>query len=370
MILKHKDHFHGSDLEKIEAIYGIQRDTIISYSANVNPLGISPQAADAIAHNLHCIEAYPDRDYTALKQSIADYAGCDTSQVLVGNGTTELISHVIAHTLPKKALILGPTYSEYEHSVSVCNGSSVYFPLQEKDGFALRVEALTDKLTDDTDLLVICNPNNPTGTCIPLSDMRTILNCCMEHGIFVMVDETYIEFVSDLKRYSAIPLTNDYNNLIVLRGVSKFFAAPGLRLGYAVTGNTNLLSRISTNADPWTINSFAELAGTVMFRDTSYIEKTRALIAAERERMYALFSHSSRFKAYMPSANFMLLRIEEEGLTAQSLFDACIREKMMIRDCSTFPFLDERYIRFCFLMPAQNDRLSEKLLSKSSGQNG
>ncbi len=363
MLLKHKDHFHGSDLEKIEQIYGIKRDEIISYSANVNPLGISPEAAKAIASHLHCIEAYPDREYTALKQSIADYAGCDTAQILVGNGTTELISHVIACTMPKKALILGPTYSEYEHSVSVCGGSTVYFPLQEKEGFALRVEALTEKLTDDTDLLVICNPNNPTGTCIGISDMRRILDCCMEHGIFVMVDETYIEFVADLGRVSAVPLANDYNNLIVLRGVSKFFAAPGLRLGYAVTGNANLLSKISANADPWTINSFAELAGTVMFRDHNYIEETRTLIANERDRMYALFTDSARFKAYAPSANFMLLRIEEDGLSAQSLFEACIREKMMIRDCSTFPFLDERFIRFCFLMPEQNDRLAEKLLS-------
>ncbi len=362
MILKHKDHFHGSDLEKIEKIYGIRREEITSYSANVNPLGISPEAAAAIASHLHCIESYPDREYAALKQSIADYAGCDTAQILVGNGTTELISHVIATTMPKKALILGPTYSEYEHSVSVCGGSSVYFPLQEKDGFALRVEALTEKLTDDTDLLVICNPNNPTGTCIGISDMRRILNCCMEHGIFVMVDETYIEFVADLKSVSAVPLANDYNNLIVLRGVSKFFAAPGLRLGYAVTGNANLLSKITANADPWTINSFAELAGTVMFGDKDYIEKTRSLIEAERDRMYQLFSDSARFKAYAPSANFMLLRIQEEGLSAQTLFEACIREKMMIRDCSTFPFLDEHYIRFCFLMPAQNDLLAAKLL--------
>lgn len=362
-MLKHKDHFHGSDLEKIESLYGIKKEDIVSFSANVNPLGISPEMAEALAKNIRCIEAYPDREYTELKRCIAHYVKCDPSQVLVGNGTTELISHVTMLSAPKKALILGPTYSEYEHSVALAGGSSVYFPLREADDFLLREEALMQKLTDDIDLLVLCNPNNPTGTAIDTGTMRRILNCCMEHGIFVMVDETYLEFVSDVPAISSVPLTNDYNNLIVLRGVSKFFAAPGLRLGYAVTGNRDLLSKISAQADPWTINAYAALAGTVMFSDTEYIKETRALIEAERARMYALFSESSRFKAYHPAANFLLLKILEEGLTAQTLFERCIRKGLMIRDCSTFPFLDERFIRFCFLTPEQNDQLAALLLA-------
>lgn len=361
-MLKHKDHFHGSDLETIEQLYGIKKDEIVSFSANVNPLGTSPEALHALGEGLRCIEAYPDREYTGLKQSIASYVGCDPAQILVGNGTTELISHVIGYASPKKALILGPTYSEYEHSVTLAGGSSVYFPLREGDDFAPDIAALTDKLTDDTDLLILCNPNNPTGGAISVTDMRRILNCCMEHGIFAMVDETYIEFVSEVSKYSAVQLTNDYNNLIVLRGVSKFFAAPGLRLGYAITGNRNLLGRVAAKADPWTINAYAELAGTVMFSDEDYIRRTRELIGGERDRMYRIFSESSRFKPYPPAANFMLLRIEEDTLNAQLLFDRCIREKLMIRDCSTFPFLDDHYIRFCFLTPEQDDALTAVLM--------
>lgn len=360
--IKHKDHFHGSDLETIEKIYGIKKEDIISFSANVNPLGISPMMEDALRENLRCIERYPDREYSALRRSIAEYAHCDPEQILVGNGSTELISHVIADVMPKKALILGPSYSEYEHSVSLAGGASVYFPLRERDGFSLPIDALTEKLTDDMDLLVICNPNNPTGTLIENADMRKILDCCMEHAIFVMIDETYMEFTADPRVSSAISLTGDYNNLVVLRGVSKFFAAPGLRLGYAVTGSRRLLAEVSSHSDPWTVSAFAELAGTVMFSDTDYMEKTRELIDTERKRMYALFQESKRFKPFRPSANFMLMRIEEDGLTSNALFDRCIREGMMIRDCSTFPFLDDRFIRFCFLMPEQNDRLAGMLL--------
>lgn len=360
-MLKHKDHFHGSDLEMIEQLYGIKKETIVSFSANVNPLGISPRMAEALREGIHCIESYPDREYTALRESIASYAGCDPKNVLVGNGTTELISHVIGFVSPKKAVILGPTYSEYEHSISLSGGRSSYFPLREEDDFALDVRALTGKLSDDTDLLVLCNPNNPTGSAITVSEMREILNCCMEHAIFVMVDETYIEFTSDVTAYSAIHLTNDYNNLIVLRGVSKFFAAPGLRLGYAVTGNRDLLSRVSSNADPWTINAYAELAGTVMFSDTDYIRETRDLIEGERNRMVERFSASERFRPFPPKANFMLLKIKEPALSSHALFEHCIRKGMMIRDCSTFPFLSDRFIRFCFMKPEQNDALSALL---------
>ena len=362
-MIKHKDHFHGSDLETIERIYGIKKEKIISFSANVNPLGISPKMETVLRENLRCIEHYPDREYSGLKRAIAEYTRCDPRQILVGNGSTELISHVIADAAPKKALILGPTYSEYEHSISLAGGASVYFPLREADDFSLRLDALTEKLTDEMDLLVICNPNNPTGTLIENSVMRKILDCCMEHGIFVMIDETYMEFAADPSASSAISLTGDYNNLIVLRGVSKFFAAPGLRLGYAVTGSRRLLTEVSTRSDPWTVSTIAELAGTVMFSDTDYMNRSRELINSERARMYTLFQDSHRYKPYRPSANFMLLRIEEEGLTSHELFDRCIREGLMIRDCSTFPFLSNRFIRFCFLLPEQNDRLSKVLLA-------
>lgn len=361
--LKHKDHFHGSDLEKIEAFYGIKKEDITSFSANVNPLGISPKMAETLRDHIRCIEAYPDREYTALKASIARYVGCDAGQILVGNGTTELITHVTSYVSPKKALIVGPTYSEYEHAVTLCGGSSVYFPLREEDDFVLDTMRLTEKLTDDIDLLFLCNPNNPTGTVIRTSETRKILNACMEHGIFVCADETYIEFAENPSGCTAVPLANDYNNLIVLRGVSKFFAAPGLRLGYAITGNSDLLSYVASQADPWTINAYAELAGTVMFSDEEYIKETRDLIAKERERLYRFFQESKRFKPYPPGANFLLLKITEDGLTAHELFDRCIKQGLMIRDCATFPFLDERYLRFCFLTPEQNQRLVELLIA-------
>ena len=360
-MIEHKDHFHGSDLEKIEAVYGIRKDEIVSFSANVNPLGISKKLRSELSEHIDVITTYPDREYTALRHAIATYCGTKEDHIIVGNGSTELIALFIQITHPAKALILGPTYSEYEREIALEGGRTTYYPLREQQDFKLQLEDFKSKLTDDLDLVVLCNPNNPTSTCISKNDMRDILDVCKEHSIYVMVDETYVEFVDDIASVSAIPLTAYYNNIIILRGTSKFFAAPGLRLGYAITGNTDLLHQINQYKNPWMINSLAEKAGEIMFSDTDYINEARDLIISERKRLYEKYNATSRFKAYAPTANFMLLKILDENESAETLFDRAIREKMMIRDCSTFPFLNDRYIRICFMSPEDNDRLFDCL---------
>ena len=245
-MIKHKDHFHGSDLEKIEEIYGIKKEEIVSFSANVNPLGVSPLLRTTLADKIDAITTYPDREYTSLRKCIAAYCGTDHENVIVGNGSTELISLFIQIEHPKKAMIIGPTYSEYEREISLGGGTTLYYPLREKDDFKLDVNDFISHLNENIDLLVICNPNNPTSSCITSADMRHILDACKEYDIYVMVDETYVEFAENMEEIDSVPLTNYYNNIVILRGTSKFFAAPGLRLGYAITGNRDLIKAINT----------------------------------------------------------------------------------------------------------------------------
>ena len=363
-MIKHKDHFHGSDLEKIEEIYGIKKEEIISFSANVNPLGVSPLLRETLSEKIDAITTYPDREYTSLRKCIAGYCGTEYENIIVGNGSTELISLFIQIEHPKKAMIVGPTYSEYEREIALGGGTTLYYPLREKDDFRLNTEDFIAHLNESIDLLVICNPNNPTSSCITKKEMRRILDACKEHDIYVMVDETYVEFAENMEEIDSVPLTNYYNNIVILRGTSKFFAAPGLRLGYAVTGNKDLIKAINTRKNPWTINSLAVVAGETMFGDCDYIRATKELISSERARLYNAVSGCPDYKVYKPSGNFMLVRILREDLTSQDLFDRCIRQKMMIRDCSTFPFLDNKYIRLCFMNPSDNDRLLACLLER------
>lgn len=363
-MLKHKDHFHGSDLEKIEQIYGIKKEDIVSFSANVNPLGISPNMRQTLSEHLDAITSYPDREYASLRRCIAEYIHSDFENIIVGNGSTELISLFIQIEHPKKAMILGPTYSEYEREIFLGGGTTHYYPLKEKDNFRLNLADFMDHLNESVNLLVICNPNNPTSSSITREEMRQILDACKQYDIFVMVDETYAEFAENADELTSIPLTHYYNNIIILRGTAKFFAAPGLRLGYAVTGNRDLVKSINTRKNPWTINSLAVIAGELMFTDEEYINQTRELISKERARIFQILEESGEFWPYPPSANFLLAKILRENVTSQDLFDRTIREGMMIRDCSTFPFLSQKYIRFCFMMPQDNDRLLKCLLEK------
>ena len=198
-MIKHKDHFHGSDLEKIEEIYGIKKEEIVSFSANVNPLGVSPLLRTTLADKIDAITTYPDREYTSLRKCIAAYCGTDYENVIVGNGSTELISLFIQIEHPKKAMIIGPTYSEYEREISLGGGTTLYYPLREKDDFKLDVNDFISHLNENIDLLVICNPNNPTSSCITSADMRHILDACKEYDIYVMVDETYVEFAENME---------------------------------------------------------------------------------------------------------------------------------------------------------------------------
>lgn len=356
-MINHKDMFHGSDLEKVEAVYGIPKEKITSFSANVNPLGISGRLRNELASHIDCITSYPDREYTALREAIAAYCGTDKDYVLVGNGSTELISLLMETRKPKRALILGPTYSEYEREAGIAGGSCSYYPLREDQDFVLDTDAFCASLTDETDLLVICNPNNPTSSFIPRREMRKILDTCLAHGIFTMVDETYAEFADESSQVSAIPLCSSYDNLIVLRGTSKFFAAPGLRLGYAVSGNADVRAEIKSRQNPWSVNSLADAAGRIMFSDSGYIAKTKTLISGERSRLIEELHTWRDVKVYPAQANFLLFKILRQGVTAYDIFDSCIRQGFMIRNCASFPFLDESFIRFCFMMPEDNTRL-------------
>jgi threonine-phosphate decarboxylase len=192
--------------------------------------------------------------------------------------------------------------------------------------------------------------------------MRKILDICKQRSIICMVDETYVEFAEDMKQITAVSLAGYYNNVIILRGISKFYAAPGLRLGYAICGNLDLLKQLNQRKNPWTINTLAALAGEIMFTDEDYINQTRTLIKQERDRIVALLSACPNVKLYPPVANFLLVKILKDGITSAEVFDAAIRKGLMIRDCSTFPFLDQKFIRFCFMSPEKNTELVHLLL--------
>ncbi len=361
--MKKKPEFHGSDLEKIEEYYHIPKEEIISFGANVNPLGLSASVKQDLANNLDIISSYPDRNYTDLKKAISEYTGVESAHIVVGNGSTELISLLISQRVPKHALQLGPTYSEYARELSLVGCTMQEYSLKAENNFELDFDDFTSAITPETELVIICNPNNPTSSALTQAQMAQILTHCKKQNTFVMVDETYVEFAPDVAAITSVPLVRDFDNFMVIRGVSKFYAAPGLRFGYGITSNDAFLKSLLEHQNPWSLNSIAAFAGERMLRDTQYQSQTRALILSERERMMEALAENPVFQTYPAYGNFILLKILKEGLTSFDVFEAAIRQKMMIRDCSTFEALDGEFIRFCIMSPEDNTRLLQCLNS-------
>lgn len=358
-----KPVFHGSDIEKICAYFHLKQEEIVKFAANVNPLGLSDRVREQTAAHLDLISSYPDRDYTSLRETIGAYCGVPADYVLPGNGSSELISLLIESRFPKKTLILGPTYSEYSRELSLSGSTQDYFYLKEEQDFQLDIDALCRELDQGYDFLILCNPNNPTSSAILHDDMRRLLEQCQKRNIFVMIDETYVEFAPEIERVTAVSLTKEFSNLMILRGVSKFYAAPGMRLGYGITGNAEFLKTMKERQIPWSLNSIGAFAGEQMLKDRTYFENTRLLILTERDRMHQEIQKMGTFKTYPAYANFLLLRIMKDGITSYDVFEACIRSGMMIRDCSSFQGLEGEFIRFCIMNPEDNTRLLKVLKS-------
>ena len=355
--------FHGSDIEKICEVYHLDPKNIIKFGANVNPLGLSENVKQQLASRLDILSSYPDRDYTTLRNTISEYCNVPAEFILPGNGSSELIALLIQERNPKHTLILGPTYSEYSRELSFSGSTQEYYHLREEDNFILNVDDLCQTLEGNYDFLIICNPNNPTSSAITREDLQKLLTFCAEKNIFVMIDETYVEFAPDISEITAVTLTKEFTNLMVLRGVSKFYAAPGMRLGYGITGNLDFLKKMKEKQVPWSLNSLGALAGELMLQDKDYIHRTRELILSERTRLLQALVEIPTYKTYPAYANFILLKIQKPVLTSYDIFDACIRQGLMIRDCSSFECLDGEYIRFCIMNLEDNTRLLNILSS-------
>lgn len=352
-----KPVFHGSDIEKICDHYHLKKENIINFAANVNPLGLSPGIKKELSANLDLLSSYPDRNYTSLRNTISEYCSIPADYILPGNGSSELISLLIQERAPKHTLILGPTYSEYSRELAFSGSTQEYYHLQESKDFFPDIDDLCRTLENGYDFLILCNPNNPTSSAILQKDMKKLLTFCKQKNIFVMIDETYVEFAPDISDVTAVPLIREFDNLMILRGVSKFFAAPGMRLGYGISGNKAFLSKMREKQIPWSLNSLGAFAGELFLKDKSYIQNTRDLILSERKKLYQELKELPAFRVYPAYANFLLLKIIKPDLTSFQIFDTCIRQGLMIRDCSSFQCLDGEFIRFCIMFPEHNQEL-------------
>ena len=379
-----KMDFHGGNIYKVFREKNIKE--ILDYSSNINPYGIPESLKSRIIENLEILERYPDPDYVELREKLANLNNVNLSDIILGNGATEIIFLFMKVINPKKILIVSPTFGEYERAVKAVGTSRnsidlscsddnknienkeieiEYFELKESDDFKLNIGNLKNQLEKKYDLLIICNPNNPTGKFLKLAQTEEILKECNKYDTKLFIDEAFIEFLADGMKESIINTEENKKNLFVTRAFTKFFAIPGLRLGYGMYFDKELEQKISEKKEPWSVNNIAELAGLTVLDDTEYIEKTLKWITKEKIYMYEKLNEISEIKVYETEVNFITGKIDEklfsEGLNVKVLREKMLEQGILIRDASNFKFLDERFFRLAIKDRESNDRVIEAM---------
>lgn len=346
---------HGGNVWAASSKSGKRIEDILDYSANISPLGTPEGVKQAILRTLDQLIHYPDPDSLELRFQLARMLPVDKEQIIVGNGSAELIYLLVKTLQPGKTLLLHPTFSEYEFAVRSFKGELEFLELRPENQFRLPVAQVLERL-EAVDLLFICNPNNPTGCLTLREDLLKIIEKAQSTGTFVVVDEAFMDFVYQPELYSILDKVKDYSHLFVLRSLTKFYALPGLRIG-AGFGQEELLRRMNDLREPWTVNSLAQAAAKEALLDHAYGERLKKLIWQEKEFLFAGLGKVKGVKPYPPSVNYIFLDIKDTGKTATQWTELLACRGVLVRNCNTYPFLGEGYLRVAVRGREENEQL-------------
>jgi len=275
---------------------------------------------------------------------------------VVANGSTELI-YLLPRLLPgARGLIIAPAFSEYSQALKRAGWQTEHLLLSPGDGFALSLEKLAEKLAEGFDLLFLCNPANPTGALLPVKIIEEILRLCRSAGTFLVLDEAFMDFC---EVESAKGLIAESGGGIVLRSMTKFYAIPGLRLGYAV-GHVDVIRQCAGQLEPWSVNTPAQVAGVASLASADYRERTLRNVSRERDALAQGLADMPGLATFPSAANYLLVEMRN-GVTAGELRSRLLEKRMLIRDCSNFQGLDGHYFRVAVRTGEENRRLLDAL---------
>lgn len=362
-----KPAYHGGNIQAAALKYGYQPHEFLDFSANISWVGLPPGMEGAIRRGLSQIAHYPDPNYRSLVQDIAQAVNLPVDHLLVGNGSIELI-YTFARSLGnKKALITEPTFSEYKRAVALAGGSVEVFPLFADDNWQVDFTKLTKRLPE-LDVVFLCNPNNPTGQFIPQDQLVAFLQEAGRYNVIVAVDEAFTDFVEDFtdKSWGVLNLVTQLDNLIVFRSFTKFFAIPGLRLGFCAA-NSKLIQQIAWAQEPWTVNCIAESVGRLIVASdlADYRAEVRERIKHARKE-FSLALAELGLKTW-GQANYLLVDL---GKTKDStaVTTALGQKGILVRNCRPFGQRFKRYVRVAVRSPEENALLVTKLAAVLKGE--
>ena len=335
-------HIHGGDVYKY--------NHCLDFSANCNPLGTPQSVKQAIIDCVDDLGDYPRVGCGPLREAIASYEHTRKEYLICGNGAADLIFSLCRAQNPKKALLLAPTFAEYEQALVSMGCEIARYYLEEPVDFCVKENYLQVLQKEKPDIIFLCNPNNPTGITMHRELLEGILRSCAESGIFMVVDECFLDFVKEPEKHTL----KEYPNLFLLKAFTKRYAIPGVRLGYGFCSDSKVLERMEAVTQPWNVSTVAQQAGLAALKETEYVEKGRLLIFREsvwmKEKMAQL-----GLKVYPSETNYIFFHGPAD------LFERCVPKGILIRDCSNYPGLEKGYFRVAVKLHEQNEKLIQVL---------
>ena len=338
---------HGGCRDDYRERFG---DEPLDFSANVNPYGMSPAVRAAAIAAVDQAIYYPDPKSRRLSAAIAAHDGVCAYCVCVGNGAADLIIRLAAALAPRRALVLAPTFSEYEDALVQVGCQVQRCTLTEKDGF-VPTPALLDAVVDGIDAVFVCEPNNPTGLCMGRDLLLALLAKCRQVGAVLVVDECFNGFLPNPSASSIKDQVEGEKNLVVLRAFTKLYGMAGLRLGYLLCSDAELLSKIEAHGQSWPVSCVAQAAGVAALTDGEWVDQCLRKIAASREKL-ACDLVDLGLEVWPGQANYLMFRS-----CAPDLYQRLAQRGVLVRDCSNYHGLGPGFYRVAVKDPALNDLL-------------
>ncbi|OPY75905.1 MAG: Threonine-phosphate decarboxylase [Syntrophorhabdus sp. PtaU1.Bin153] len=331
---------HGGDVYTYMERHGTAAKGVIDFSASINPLGPPENVLREIKSHLDHIVHYPDPEARKLRSKISDAYNLDPASVVCGNGCTELIWLIPMAMGFTKILIPSPTYSDYERACRLAapGRTIIHYPLRKEVLFDVDAESLIHTMAGEAvDAVFLCNPNNPTGRLAAKEHLMQIAEAARQFGIYFVVDESFLDFCPSSQSVVKNVEANPY--LMVLRSMTKFYALPGLRVGYGVFP-VKIAELLRTYQAPWTVNTLAQVAGIAALDATGYREETLRVVGEQKQVLENGFRGLG--VDFTPSvANYYLLAIP----AAQQIATFLEHRGLLVRNCANFRRLDHSYLR-------------------------
>ena len=335
---------HGGNKKNLAKTLGCAVDDIIDMSSNLNPLGPPKNIEKIICDNLIKIRSLPEPDAVTMRKGFAKFHGIDQTEVVAGNGTTWFIYTIPKALGSKKVLIAGPTYSDYMDACLMHGIAFKHCLAKESDTFDPDIDEIS-RMAKDADTVFICNPNNPTGSLILREKLDYLIQ--KHEKTYFIIDESYLPFVDQAEDYSLVSKT-EYKNLMVLSSMSKIFRIPGLRTGFLIA-RQKIVEKIMAYYQPWSVNALAQAVIEHIFdhpeKIKPFYQKTREYIKTEKQIFLESLNNIQGLQIFDSSTYFILARLTN-GMNSMDFCERIGRHKILIRDCSNFFGLSDKYVRF------------------------